>query len=280
MESLYHGILSSDTKVITATLAIVGTFIAAVLSSAGYLYRIRTEQKKSLRRVLYLMLEIRHAVTERLFDPDAATDEYLNEISKRLEARGLKGEEDEFPEIYRELISSHFKNVISSLQTELDERLITPFEEALLEMSAVAPTLAFKLRGREKLERVIGHTKQYISQLPNKLEGDIPEPELKNTQEAFNKIKEDALNEIYETLNNDALVLAQECSWSDFRACKKIIETGINPKQNLDFSELDSLIDTLIKSITKTHNHDGEHPISAEIQSNKEASPSIPTSHC
>lgn len=276
MESLYRDILASDAKLITAMLAVVGTVIAAVLSSAGYLYRVQIEQKKSLRKVLYLLLEIRHAVIARLFDPDAATEEYLAEMTKRLAIRGIKSENDEFPMAYRELISAHFSNIFLSLRSELDERLLTPFEDALLEMSAVAPALAYQLRGREKLESVVGHTKQYISQLSGKLEVDMPEPFLKLMLEASSGLKEDVLEDIYETLNKDVMLLAKACGWRDSRACKKIIEKGPSPKQNLDLSDLDALIDLLISTVTTALNPGGVSPISAALKSNLQADALVP----
>lgn len=268
MESLFREILASDTKAITAMFALVGTVIAAVLSSIGYLYRVQTEQKKSLRRVLYLLLEIRHAVIARLFDPDKATEEYLAEMTKRLAVRGIKSDDGEFPMAYRELISAHFNNIILSLRSELDERLLTPFEEALLEMSAVAPALAFQLRGREKLESVIGHTKQYVSQLSSKFEADIPEPFLKLMIEASSGLKEEVLDDIYETLNKDVILLARACGRRDSRACKKIIEKGPSPKQHLDLSELDMVIDLLISTVTTAVNAGGMKPNSAALEFN------------
>lgn len=268
MESLYREFLASDPKVITAMLAILGTVVAAVLSSAGYLYRVRTDQKKSLRKVLYLLLEIRHAVISRFFDPEAATKEYLAEATKRLSARGIKSDTDEIPAAYRELISAHFTNVITSLRSEVDERLLVPFEEALLEMATVAPALAFQLRGREKLESVIGHTKHYESQLSGKLEVDIPEPFRKLMLEASSGLKEEALEDIYETLNKDVMLLAKACGRRDRDECKKIIKKGPSPKQHLDLDDLDALIDSLISTITTAVNAEGLKAVPATTDSN------------
>lgn len=256
-------------------LAIVGTVIAAVLSSAGYLYRVRTDQKKSLRKVLYLLLEIRHAVISRFFDPEAITKEYLTEAIKRLSARGIKSDTDEIPAAYRELISAHFNNVISCLRSELDERLLVPFEEALLEMAAVAPALAFKLRGREKLENVIGHTNQYESKLSGKLEVDIPEPFRKLMLEASSGLKEETLEDIYETLNRDLMLLAKACGRRDRHACQKIINEGPSPKQHLNLDELDALFDSLISTITTVANAGGlkANPVTTEPNSQPNAAP-------
>lgn len=264
MEALFQNFLASDPKVITAMLAIVGTVIAAVLSSAGYLYRVRTDQKKSLRKVLYLLLEIRHAVISRFFDPEALTKEYLTEATKRLTTRGIKSDTEEIPAVYRELISAHFNNVISCLRSQLDERLLVPFEEALLEMATVAPALAFKLRGREKLEAVIGHTNQYESQLSGKLEVDIPEPFRQIMLETSSGLKEETLEDIYETLNKDVMLLAKACGRRDRHACQKIINEGPSPKQHLDLDELDALIDSLISAIATVVNAGGvkDKPVS------------------
>lgn len=260
MDSLYHEIFGYDPRVIAGLIAIAGTFIAAILSSAGYLYRVRTERKKSLRKVLYLLLEIRHTVITRLFDPNAATEEYLKEMSKRLADRGIKPDNDEIPRDYRDLIKNHFNNIFVSFQSDLDEKMLTPFEEALLEMSTITPALAFQLRGREKLDSLAGHTNQYTSQINEKFKSDMPDPILQKMLDLSNNMKADVLEDVYKCLNNDVMLLAKACGWRDFRACQKIIKNGPSPNNNLDMSELDTMIDFIIESIKTSAHSDGSKP--------------------
>lgn len=250
MQTLFENLIVSDPKVLAAMFAVLGTVGAAVMSSAGYLFRAQTDQKKSLRKVLYLLLELRYAVLVRLFDPDVVTREYISHSSKRLSARGLESNPDEVPAAYLELISTHFRNLGSSLRTEIDERLLTPFEDALLEMATIAPALAYQLRGREKLECVIGHTRQYQSQVSSLLASNIQEPLLKVMQDTSSDIKEEALEDLSKLLDRDVLMLAKACGRRDYRACKRIIKHGPSLKQQLDFDAIDALIDQVFDKLT------------------------------
>lgn len=270
MESLYREILATDAKVMAAMFAILGTVIAAVLSSGGYLYRVQIERKKSLRKVLYLLLEIRHAVISRLFDPDAATEEYIAEMTKCLAARGFISDDNETPLALRQLVKGYLTNIVSGLCSELDERLLMPFEEALLEMSTVAPALAFQLRGREKLESVIGHTDRYLSELSSKLEVDMPESLLKPMLRASSGLKAEVSDDIYEILNKDVMLLANACGWRDGRECRKIIAKGPTPGRHLDLSELDQLIDHFISLLPKEVAAAGVKLMSSTMESSQQ----------
>jgi len=239
-----------DMEVITALLGIGGIVLAALMSSAGYLYRNSTEHKKSARKVLYLLLEIRQTIIASLFDPDEATDKYFIHYVRQLNAKGIEVKPEEVPEGMRMLVSGHFNNVISSLRTDIESRLLVPFEEALLELASVDPVLAYQLRGKEKLEKIAVHTRQYQSNVNNQLDSITGEEwAQKFLLELSDDLKEEALDELSETINADVMALAKACGWFDYWKCKAVLANSLSNKNKYNFDDLDKVVDKLMAKL-------------------------------
>lgn len=237
---------------LTASLiGIVGIVLAALMSSAGYLYRNITEHKKSARKVLYLLLEIRHSIVVSLFDPDEAADKYFAHYINRLNANGFATDSSDVSENLKAMVSGHFHNMISSLRTDIGTRLVVPFENALLELASIDPVLAYRLRGKEKLEGLAAHTSQYQSTVTKGLETEIAEQWIRDVMvELSLDFKEDALNELSDILNSDVLALARACGWIEYRKCKSILANATSNENKYDFDGLDQVMDKLMKKLS------------------------------
>lgn len=243
--------MEDDTKVI---IALIGVVLAALMSSAGYLYRNQTEHKKSARKVLYLLLEIRHSIIASLFDPDEATNEYVIHYTKRLNKKGIEATPENFTDNLKGMVSVHFHNIVSSLKTDIEARLLNPFEEALFELAAINPVLAYQLRGKEKLEKLVAHTNQYQFKVTEQVENIEEAWARKVMLELSSDFKKDALNELSDTLNKDVLTLAKSCGWLDYWKCKTALDKGTSNKNKYDFEELDIWIDKLLEKLVEAAN--------------------------
>lgn len=60
--------MESDATIIAAAIGVVGTCVAAVLASAGYIYKTRQVTRRSVRKVLYLLLELKAALSAYRLD--------------------------------------------------------------------------------------------------------------------------------------------------------------------------------------------------------------------
>lgn len=239
-----------DIKIITALIGVGGVVVAALMSSAGYLYRNSTERKKSARKVLYLLLEIRHSTIASLFDPEEATTAYFIYYTARLQDKGIAANPSDVAENQREMVRSHFFNIALSSRTDIENRLLSPFEESLLELASVNPVLAYRLRGREKLEKIAAHTNQYQSEMSKVVSNEINEPWAKNAMLELSKdMKEDALNDLSDMLDKDILILAKACGRSDYRDCKLVLAKAISNKNKYDFEDLDNLLDKFLEQL-------------------------------
>ena len=81
-----------DVDVTTFLVGITGLAFAAILSSVGYLYRGWLESRRSARKVLYLLLEIRYALSVSFFNAHSAKEEYIKHYSLHLKEKGINVE--------------------------------------------------------------------------------------------------------------------------------------------------------------------------------------------
>jgi len=198
---MYSEIITSmDVKVIASIIGVFGLLVAALLSSAGYLYRSRLEGKKSARKVLYLLLEIRYAIKAALFDVDEISARYISHYVNRMQEKGLPIKQEEMEAMILGIIKSHLENVISALKTDVKTRLLPPFEEALMELAAVAPVLAYQLRGKEKVEVLVDLTRSYIADVDSKIISKIEVNWMKSALSDASKAQQsNALSEVSTT---------------------------------------------------------------------------------
>lgn len=251
MHELYGDLINSDPKLLATVVAFFGTFIAAALASIGYLYRMRIEQKKSFRKVLYFLLEIRNSVLANLFDPETAAKQYFEHIESKLSAFGNTSP-IEIPEQIRMMIVEHFRSVVSTQATDIKARLLAPFEQALLEMASINPTLAYRLYGKEKVMELVDHTRRYESEVVRSFTQDLPETIGPILRETSVKQTKSALHEISALLDDDIRLLAANCGIRERFQCWRILKKNLEYRNKIDFDELDTGIDELIREVVAT----------------------------
>ncbi len=244
-----------DVKLVASLIGIAGILITAVLSSFGYLFKTRVETKKSARKVLYLLLEIRYATVNSLFDPEEATNAYFEHFYNRVKLKGIPVEISEIKDPMHNIVQSHFQNIISAMRTDIHDKLLAPYEEALIEFATVKPVLAYRLRGKEKLETVISHTSNYRQNYQNVISQRINEEWLKEILfDSSNDIKKESIFELIELIDKDIILLAKHCGFFDLIDCKKSLAyKKIEPSKH-DFKDLDKFIDNIITKIIETTN--------------------------
>lgn len=239
-----------DAKVVTALAGLAGLLIAAILSSAGFLYRNRLETKKSARQVSYLLLEIRHAINVSIFDPSEAAKQYIERYVQRLNDRGINAKLEDVTEALKEFVENHFANLAKAAKIDIEERLLHPFEEALSNLASISPVLAFRLRGKEKLEVLAVLSSSYAEAFQTTLLTEIEEDWLKRVMiDASNETKSEALEKMVSHLDEEILLVAKHCSWFDYRECRDVISMKAGELNSQDFADLDKLFDKLLDQL-------------------------------
>lgn len=263
-------IFGIDVKIIAALIALLGVILASVLSAGAYFYKVRVEVRKSSKRCLYYLLEIRHFILSSLFDPKKETEHYIEHYAKHLASKGITLSKDDFEPELLEFIEQHFNNIVSSMKTKALENLVKPYEDSLLELSAINPVLAYSLRGRETLAKLLSQTKEYSDSVPDKIT--IPEglewmSDL--VVDMSNDMSEKAIEDSLAQLEEDIIALAKSCDSKSHKYTKMVLENRLTFNNKATFSELDVYLDQTIEKMALAYQ--------AQTQVKQETSASVQT---
>jgi hypothetical protein len=238
-------------EIIVAFISLLGLCVTAILGSIGYFYKVRMEEKKSGRKVLYFLLETRHAIRTTLFNPSEMTEQYINACIEKLRARGLPFESDKSTEeSLFPLIHSLFSNLADAAKTDIEHKLLEPLNQSLLEFATVNPVLAYKLTGKEKLQKFASQLIEYSHSAELALQK-LPDYEkvMEKVSSVTKKTHDENLIEIFTTLDEDIKNLARYCGRRDFKESLSVLHMKYEPASAIDFSELDDFIDSFLKSL-------------------------------
>ncbi|MBB3169964.1 hypothetical protein [Simiduia aestuariiviva] len=244
-----------DVTVIASLIGVAGLAFAALLSSIGYLYRGLIESKRSARKVLYILLEIRYALSASLFNADKSKNEYIRHYADRLKAKGIEVNREDIDAQIGSMIENHFNSLAKAAKTDIKERLIQPFEEALSELSQISPVLAYRLRGKEKLELIAKLNSSYLDSFKdNFIDGMEAEWAKLAIVEFAEEIENEAIKSLSGKLDQEVIILSKRCGWKDSYECRRVLSAKFGEFDKEVFLELDKLIDKLIKKMTAAAN--------------------------
>jgi hypothetical protein len=241
-----------DVKVIAALIGVSGIVVAACLSAFGYFWKTMLEAKRSYRKSLYLLLEIQHSIYSTLFDPKAATDEYYEHYANRLKAKGVEINKGQIEGELYNLVLNHFKSLVETQKTDIQQRLLEPFEQSLMELATVNPVLAYRLRGRENIAKIVSITKDYFDKIDKEISKKVDRADEKAFLNGhFKRLISEVLVKVKNSIDEDVKLLAKSCGRRDYAEVKRNSESKFVKIKNYDFSELDDYIDSFLAEAEK-----------------------------
>ncbi len=244
-----------DVDAMTSLIGIVGLALAAILSSIGYLYRGWFESKRNARKVLYLLLEIRYALSASFFNASAAKEEYIKHYYDTLINKGFNLEIEDLEVQIGTIVEGYFFNLAKASKTDIEERILKPFEDALSNLSQISPVLAYRLRGKEKLELIAKLNSSYIASLNCDFAELVSEELIKDALLNFAQdMEKEALHQMSKNLDEEIVLLSKHCGWLESRRCKKVLSSKFGDFDQGALSELDSLIDKLLGNLAVAAN--------------------------
>ena len=240
-------------------LALAGITLAALLSAFGFFWRNRIEIKKSTRKVLYYLLEIRYAIHTSLIDPAHIYKKYIQDMTSILEARDVEIDLDELNRVIAPAITQYLINISDSVRVNIDEKILIPYEAALLELATINPVLAYHLKDKEKIQDLLNHNKNYVSHLNTEL--------LPNLFSGFERGKEALAElglsrheknsrELSAELDKDILKVSRSCGLIDYLRCRHALKRSAVKTSTIDTSDLNDFIDecfNALKSASLAH---------------------------
>lgn len=235
---------------VLSIVSIIGIFLTALFSSIGYFYKVRSEKKKSIRKTLYLLLEIRYSLSLELISASKVKSNHMSSLNEVLLKRGIKLSDHEIDQsnVFTPIIDSQLDNIKESKFSDIDDDFITAFEESLSQLSESFPVLAYKLKGKDKLKN--------LSKLKNtsimKLKHLLPEENLKGVEDDFwpfleGFLKERLKHHLLDSFNKPILMLAEELGKKTYAACQDIINIDFEENTELSINEVEILLDAFIQ---------------------------------
>jgi len=225
-----------------------GLLVGALINGLGFLYRTHLDSKKSARRVLYLLLEIRCALHLSMIDTVWLAEQYHQRCVDLLTAKGLPIRPDELAVMMDELIKPHCEETLQVVRTDVEARLLQPFEQALAELSTVDPVLAYRLRGKEKLELVVAGIQNYSARAKAGLSGHSLSAEIAKV-DAW--ARQSAFEALGKALDADIRQLAKACGWRDFFRCRTVLKKSIGTPEALDSSVINARLDRVLELLAE-----------------------------
>lgn len=238
---------------VEAIVPLGGVAFAALLSAAGYLWRVRLEAKKSARKVLYYLLEIRYAINTSLIDPRHMYDRYMNEMIAEFSSRKIALRREDLDEKVGSHIFQYLVNVTESLAVKIDQKIIAPYEEALLDLAEVNPVLAYRLRGKERFQVFLSHSNNYSKEM----DSDVLPGLLKDLEHGKEEIirlgraaSKESMSDLATVLDDEILLVARSCGWLDYVKSRKALRFHVDQVAFIDTSDLKGFIDQCMEIIT------------------------------
>jgi len=235
---------------VASLLGIVGIVLSALLGSVGYFFKVRADRKKSSKNVLYYLLEIRHSLLLNHIDPKEVTKSYL-EFLDNWSSKNSIGQSPTFPEAFTALIQALMQNSFLAQGSIIDEQLINQFHLALIDLSKDDPILAYRIKGKEKLNSLIGLQDQYAEGLKSLPEIAADPAASQFISEQLHIKKSETIDELVSDLNYDIKLVSKKCGLLTYFKSKTILKKVISRK--IDFTELglDKELETIISNFHK-----------------------------
>jgi hypothetical protein len=216
---------------------ILAVAIPAALGVSGYLYKVWADKVKSRKLVLFYLLEIHYVLKVIPVSTDGLVERYLGYCKGLLQDAGFPVDEkyDETVDQFSPLINGYFENIFSAIPKSFDVQFQESFNSSLEALAKDNPVLAYKLKGRQCLEKISQAVKSYSGELKsqpgvtdNRLLGSMIKQEIAGSVNT-------AYAEILKEVNDDILTVARVCGPLTYWNCRKAIKKKV--ELNDDFSE-------------------------------------------
>ncbi|WP_278369266.1 hypothetical protein [Pseudoalteromonas lipolytica] len=235
--------LFQDTKIIAALFTAATALIIASTSAFAFFYRSRRDDKRNAKKVLFLLLEVRHAIKLKTLPIDEVAKEYCEYAAKKLNSF-TTGEVNISSESFDfQLIKRILSEQLASIEENLADGVIPSLNEKLTDLAEDNPILAFKIRGRDNFLKLFETSKTQIMNFPIS-NTELPPDNEKALLECIGKIM--LLRAAKESnLHIDAAIdeIARYCGQSQFKKWHKLKKETAS-EHGFDFTLLDDFFES------------------------------------
>ncbi|MUK51509.1 hypothetical protein [Aliivibrio fischeri] len=235
-----------EVEVITSLIGIIGITLSAVFSGFGYFFKVRAEKLKTIRQILFYLLEFRAHVLASSLSPNELYEQYVEECKKYFDKKKIEG--IVIPEQNQDLMLGYFANIIEHITPEMSLDFISGYASTINELAKEKPILAFKLRGKDVTTRMMTVQKGYLEQLQNtelfSADNEIGDFLRKQVTEVHLK----ALNEMLKLLDEELLIVSRFCGVMHYFEVQKILKSIKRPSIRLEDFGIEEMFDEMLNT--------------------------------
>lgn len=190
----------NEPQIIAAFIALLGIGLGSGLAGFGYLWRAKSEDRKKCKIVLFNLLEIWNCIRISKIDSTQATKDYF-EIVKKIHKKILNTELEEQPEALFDFVHSFIHKLISEKNHSAIGPLSESYKDCVKDLSEQSPLLAFRLNGREELNKTLEQLDEYNESFASHFKKDPTN--FKMVSSLQQTVKVDVIDEILKDLGKD-----------------------------------------------------------------------------
>lgn len=231
-----------DSKVIAALIGLIGISLGALLAGIGYFLKTRHERLRAKKLVLFHLLEIRHLLKSSYADPKEITSEYITFCKSFFLKIGLS-ENEEIPDELKSLIENHMSSLIKTLSPQISVEFINSFENSLQSLCKDDPVLAFQLRGKEQLTKVLTVQENYIKNFNNSGLFIPLEQNNEFMSKELNNMNNKATEELIKDMDKEISLVSKHCGIITWYKCRSIIKEKSKSKVCFKDSGIEELLE-------------------------------------
>lgn len=240
-----------DVSIFVALISVSGVGVGALLSGVGYYFRVRAERIKTKNSVLFHLLEIRALVRSQFVDPDTISQVYFDYCNDYFHRNLIDGGTD-IPEEAKSFIQSHIRNICNATRPAIDVNFIESLNRAVAALSLDDPVLAYRLRGKERVDEILNAQSAYIENVTKcgYPEG-TPEGFLKRVSGYAVKLNREVVEDLLSDLEADIGMVAKGIGLVQYFTVQRLLKKSGRPKFEILSSEFDPVMTKALAHLFK-----------------------------
>ncbi|MEM6509814.1 hypothetical protein [Pseudoalteromonas sp. S1688] len=232
-----------DTKIIAAIIAAIITLTIALTSAIAFFYRASRDNKRNAKKVLFLLLEVRHAIKLKTLPIDEVAKEYCEYAAKKFNSFTTEEVNISTDNFDLQLIKSQLSEQLASIEESLTDSVIPALNDKLTDLAEDNPILAFKIRGRDNFLKLFEISKTQLTNLAIPNTG-LPSDIEKALLERLAKIMlVRVAKESNQHIDDAIYEIARYCGRSQLRKWQKLKQETAS-EHGFDFTQLDELFES------------------------------------
>lgn len=148
-----------ESKILSSIIGLIGVGLGALFGGIGYLFKVRAEKRKNLKRVLFNLLQVWNAVRLSKLDPSEVADDFMAVARKA--AISVFNVDIEHDETLRQFVVSFVHKMLSQRNHSAISSLSDKYNECIVALSECEPVLAFQLNNRIQLSAMLSTLDEY-----------------------------------------------------------------------------------------------------------------------